>query len=72
MLAIKTSADARFTGMTRHLGPGRVVRCPKCLESFVLYPKSPGTMNRANQRLLDYLERYCPNHVDCLSLDEAA
>lgn len=73
MLAIKSSVDDdRYAAATRKLGPGRVVKCPHCLERFILYTKSPVLLNRAEQRLVDYLARYCPNHAECFVSNEAA
>ncbi len=72
MLAIKSSAEARYESITRKLGPGRIVQCPTCRESFTVYAKTPALVNRAVQRLTDYLAKNCPRHVEYVAADEAA
>ncbi len=73
MLAIKSSADdTRYAAITHNLRPGRVVKCPNCLESFTVYSKTPALMNRAVQHVTDYLAKTCPRHMEFFAADEAA
>ncbi len=71
MFAVKSTADeSRYTAVTRRMGPGSLVQCPRCNEPYILYAEV-NSVNAARKRLSEYLVRQCPRHVEFIA-DEAA
>ena len=71
MFAVKSSADdGRYASVTRNLSPGRVVRCPNCSESYIVYTITPSLANRACASLSEYLTHQCPHHVEFFATDD--
>jgi len=73
MFAIKSSADdGRYGAVTRTLSGGKIVRCPKCNEAYILYSETSGLLSRSGALLSQYLNEQCPHHVEFIAADEAA